>query len=163
MSLKHRYLLKCDFHSHLCLILESLIINSSWTKTINSCLYCDVQVYTRFHIIQSDPGAEVGDCGGLSVCVCTECIIAISHVGSVCRNPSPTQLGAGALHHRLPHYEVWFLIFGHLIAKSKLILIKSYKHYTTQTKPLFTLHKILICFLQFWFLELIVHCFFAVL
>lgn len=119
MSLKHSCF---SFQMNLIsLILESSIINNSWTKMINSFLSCDVQVYTRFHIIQSDPGAEVGDCGGLSVFVRAECIIAISHAGSVCRDPSPTQLGAWALHHRLPHYEVWFLIFDHLIAKKVYI------------------------------------------
>ncbi len=104
-----------------------------------------MQVYTRFHIIQSDPGAEVGDCGGFSVCICAECVIAISHAGIVCWDPSPTQLGARALHHRLPRYEVWFLISDHLMAKSKPCLIN-----ITQPKRCLWLHGT-----QFWFVFLI--------
>lgn len=64
------------------------------------------QVYTWFHFISSDPGAEVGDTWGLGVCVCPECLPAVPHVGCMCWDLTQAKLGVGALHHRVSHYEV---------------------------------------------------------
>lgn len=64
------------------------------------------QVYTRLHFISSDPGAEISDMWRLWVCVCPERLPALPHVSYMCRDPAQTELGGGALHHSVSHYEV---------------------------------------------------------
>lgn len=64
------------------------------------------QVYTGLHIISSDPGAQIGDMWRLWVRVCPERLLALPHVSCMCREPAQAELGAGALHHRVSHYEV---------------------------------------------------------
>lgn len=69
-------------------------------------LSLSLQVYTWFHFVSCDPRAEVDHLWRLRVCVCPECVSAVPPVGYMCRDPSPTKLGAGALHHSFPYYEV---------------------------------------------------------
>lgn len=64
------------------------------------------QVYTRLHFISSDPGAEISDMWRLWVCVCPERLPALPHVSCMCRDPAQAELGGGALHHSISHYEV---------------------------------------------------------
>lgn len=42
----------------------------------------------------------------LWVRVCPERLLALPHVSCMCREPAQAELGAGALHHRVSHYEV---------------------------------------------------------
>lgn len=72
--------------------------------SVLSLLYC--QVYTRFHFLSSDPGAEAGVVRRLRICVCPQCLVALSHVSHMCRDPAQAHLGAPALHHCVYRYEV---------------------------------------------------------
>lgn len=64
------------------------------------------QVYTRLHLVSSNPGAETGHVRRFRVCVRLERLPALPHVGRVCREPAEAELGAGALHHRVSYHEV---------------------------------------------------------
>lgn len=72
--------------------------------SVFSLLYC--QVYTRFHFLSSDPGAEAGVVRRLRICVCPQCLVALSHVSHMCRDPAQAHLGAPALHYCVCRYEV---------------------------------------------------------
>lgn len=69
------------------------------------------QVYTRLHLVSSDPGAEAGHVRRFRVRVRPERLPALPHVGRVCREPAEAVLGAAALHHRVSHHEVGVTAF----------------------------------------------------
>lgn len=69
------------------------------------------QVYTRLHLIASDPRAQAGHLRRLRVRVRPERLAALPHVGGVCGEPAEADLGAGALHRRMSYHEVGVAVF----------------------------------------------------
>lgn len=69
------------------------------------------QVYTRLHLIPSDPRAEASHFRRLRVRVRPERLVAVPYVGRVCREPAEADLGAGALHRRVSYHEVGITLF----------------------------------------------------
>lgn len=64
------------------------------------------QVHAGLHSLQGNPGVKVHHHRRLLLCVLPQRLSALPHAVCLCCCPPQTQLGAGALCHRLCHHEV---------------------------------------------------------